>query len=44
VQAKLGFRVAGSGHLFSVARNASTEHIETRLTPDDWKQVLAPAA
>lgn len=44
VQAKLGFRVTGSGHLFSVARNASAEHIETRLTLDDWKHVLAPAA
>ncbi|MCF3641360.1 GNAT family N-acetyltransferase [Rhizobium sp. TRM95111] len=37
VQQACGFRVAGCGEIFSVARNALVPHIETRLSPGDFR-------
>ena len=37
VQAASGFRVTGCGEVFSLARNAMVPHIETRLSPGDFR-------
>lgn len=37
VQEKSGFRITGCGEIFSVARGAMVAHIETRLSPGDFR-------
>lgn len=37
IQAKLGFAVTGSGHLYSLSRNAMAPHIDTRLRQADFR-------
>mgnify|MGYP001495052775 CR=1 FL=1 len=37
IQAKLGFAVIGSGHLYSLSRNAMAPHIDTRLVRADFR-------
>jgi RimJ/RimL family protein N-acetyltransferase len=37
VQRKLGFRIAGAGDRFSLARNRMAPHIETALHPQDYR-------
>ncbi|RWX74536.1 N-acetyltransferase [Neorhizobium lilium] len=42
VQRKLGFRIAGAGDLFSIARNRMAPHIETVLRPEDFRIPVRP--
>lgn len=39
IQRKLGFRIVDAGEIFSLARNRMAPHIDTELSPEDFRQL-----
>jgi RimJ/RimL family protein N-acetyltransferase len=39
IQRKLGFRIVDAGEIFSLARNRMAPHIETALSPEDFRRL-----
>jgi RimJ/RimL family protein N-acetyltransferase len=42
IQRKLGFRIVDAGEIFSLARNRMAPHIDTTLSPEDFRRQPKP--
>lgn len=42
VQKKLGFKIIDANQVFSLSRNTTAPHIETRLLPEDFRRAVRP--